>query len=128
MRKEIAARRRLVYSAMLKSKPAAIIADELNIDLFTVNNDINYLSRSIGKIAFKKKDIQAFILRVKLATEKIEALIYDAQKQYDETDDPDMKLNLRNQIVNLEKFAMQLIGDTTLSKLRSVTKKIKNLE
>jgi len=121
---EVAARRRVIYKNLLQSKPNIVIAEELKLDIVTVNNDLAWLRDNVVKSYLDQNQIAAFIFRVNLAIDKIEQLLSDAKEDYDKADNTADKMALRSQIIEIEKTVMQLSGETTLKKLLLVERKI----
>ena len=83
---EVAARRRVIYKNLLQSKPNIVIAEELKLDIVTVNNDLAWLRDNVVKSYLDQNQIAAFIFRVNLAIDKIEQLLSDAKEDYDKAD------------------------------------------
>jgi len=121
---EVAARRRVIYKNLLQSKPNIVIAEELKLDIVTVNNDLAWLRDNVVKSYLDQNQIAAFIFRVNLAIDRIEQLLSDAMKDYENATSVSEKMDLRSQIIEIEKTVMQLSGETTLKKLLLVERKI----
>ena len=120
---EVAARRRVVYKHLLQSKPVPVIAEELKLDIYTVQNDITWLTNNVAKNYLDQREIASFIFRVNLAVDRMEQLLSDAQDDYKNANVND-KMALRSQIIEIEKTIMNLTGETTLKKLLLVERKI----
>ena len=121
---EIAARRRVVYKHKLQSKPNNVIAEDLKLDIYTVQNDIKWLTNNVVKSYLDQNQIAAFIFRVNLGIERIEQLLSDAIKDYENASSVSEKMDLRAQIIEIEKTVMNLSGEVTLKKLLLVERKI----
>ncbi len=123
MKRELHARRNLIYRQMLLSKTVPMISEEFEIPIDTIKNDKRWLEKNFSKTLLRKKDIEEFTFRVNLSSEKIEGLISDCYEQYRETHDDEMKVTLRNQILSLEQAQLQLQSNVTLGKLKLVERK-----
>ena len=124
MKRELAARRRVIYEKLLRGYGQRRISDECNIDLFTVQNDISFLRENVGRTFIDGNQMAAFVFRCNLSIDKLEKLIEDAYEDYTKTTDLHYKIILRNQIKELERSLLSLSGEATLSKLNLVQKNL----
>ena len=113
-----------MYKHKLQSKPNNVIAEDLKLDIYTVQNDIKWLTNNVVKSYLDQNQIAAFIFRVNLGIERIEQLLSDAIKDYENATSVSEKMDLRSQIIEIEKTVMQLSGEVTLKKLLLVERKI----
>jgi len=114
----------VIYKNLLQSKPNIVIAEELNLDVGTVQNDLAWLRDNVVKSYLDQNQIASFIFRVSLAIDRIEQLLSDAMKDYENATLVSEKMDLRSQIIEIEKTVMQLSSEVTLKKLLLVERKI----